>query len=1355
MKFILHCFPRNHITFELAILASLVLLGVKTTSIVSETLQPDLIVSDIWTYDGVLCYQVRNTGEGTAPPPHDGFLEVDGVPFMTNNFEEVLAPGDRANRCIPEWICSGKSQTLFACTDIKNEVSEANENNNCREEIWVCDQTTPKIIKGPLILNKTETSVDIYWETDEAGYPTVEYDQKANQYGMVVTSIQASMINNITLENLHPGEVYQYRVSTQDLSGNLVVSEAHFFSLDPPNDTQPPNSDAPSFSRIPGPFVRFQVDIPANDNDEVDRMMMYLDDNLIGTDYSSDTEGKFGIELVPGSSGLSHLDFFTDHIITTIAQDRYGLITKNSFAWTPPPEPMDGELEIISPNEDTIFYFPEDTTSAGTEIPFSVYAAQFSGELCPPPGVGGDLECRHIAEPVETIQWTINGETWVNHPYATFREYVWNADSVPMGDYPLIIQAFAADGSYLTEHRTIHLLRGTPDLVVSRTVFPEGHAFRVNLVLQNQGTVPVEISTVDDSVLGFQVLDPEDPDYLFQAAYDPLSRLTDIHIDLRTPSSWLILWPDQSKVISYLVVPILSPEYPFEEFSIGSINVQVRMSISGSIESRSYASLLNQTTDGIRLSSAVETMRSESDYLIVTNPQMIGYFDYGSGLADQLLDRLGELSIAKGGMLGYLEGAPTMHEIEETIETWGLTMLGSDGTPAGYLQDGYLLLVGETNIIPAGAIKFSDHWWWDDMTVGLTDAFYADTSSNLVDPELMVGRIIGNGLADLLIPIETTLNLEKGTTDYSYEGDNALLMEGFPQNRSGTSGESNFEAVTTIVEEKLISKSIPFVTITNPEYDTRELAVLALLFNFPGRDILHMAGHGSPFNLDDLGVSDLSGLADAFVGKNPFVFASSCYTGRFTEGDSLAEQFLQIGAAAFYGSSEISYNSTNRAGSAAVFHRIIPGRSYGSIIKEVKMGFGSDYLWGFLEDYWTAEYNLYGDPELGKNSLIFDSSKSSSVKSTITNSTNLSFQIPMFTVFEQSDQLDWIEIPGGFWLQDIGQPLVPYYVIEEEIAEGYQVQDVRLISRSGMTSISNLDLPIFEDMIDTSIPSEIKAPGNPDFWPGYDFNWRVNQNDDETSTLLLQVYPFWYYKEAGEGVFYRDYSFDIITSATQTESLNLSVDKPLINIGDEIKIHHVLNNDGTVPQNLFLVTEIQKVGHVHSVDGLPIRFLNNVLGIVDIEQSYLTSNLSDGDYLVRTSLIKEDGTLVDSASVPFTIGVIAAETDNFTVSQSNFQPGDSLIFEFDLTNVGSEVIIGEVVLQVIGSKPLPEVILTQEIDNLDPQKMTHIIFDWLTPVNPEDAYKVISYLNYGPQTTEPMEIYIQLEKNIYLPMISK
>lgn len=1355
MKIILRSHSSLILKFLLAILASILLSGLITVSSLSETFYPDLIISDIWTIEDNLCFQVKNIGLGDAMPEHVSQLWVNDFEFLSGSIETVLSPGERFNICQQKWSCPGDYALLFAQADIKLNVSESDENNNSYQEEWVCDKTAPVILEGPFVEKTGDTSVKVTWKTDEPGDSDLIYDFLANTYRFAVVNIDQTTDHMLELFNLTPATSYQYQVSTRDSSGNVGKSKVLYFYVDPLIDTKPPINGSPNLTRIQSPFVRFHATLPASDDQEVEHVELFLDDTLIGSDYSSDGSGNFGVELVPGSIGLSHLDFFADHIITTIAQDRYGLITKNSYAWSPTPEPMDGELEIVSPGEDTIFYFSEDTTPAGTEISFSVYAAQFSGELCPPPGVGGDLECRHISEPVETIRWTINGETWENHPYATFREYNWNADHVPMGDYPLIVQAIATDGSYLTEHRTIHLRRGTPDLVVSRSVFPEGHAFRVNLNLQNQGTVPVEISTVDDSVLGFQVLDPEDPDYLFQAAYDPLSRLTDIHIDLRTPSSWLILWPDQSKVISYLVVPILSPEYPFEEFSIGSINVQVRMSFSGSIESRSYASLLNQTTDGIRLSSAVETMRSESDYLIVTNPQMIGYFDYGSGLADQLLDRLGELSIAKGGMLGYLEGAPTMHEIEETIETWGQEMQGSGGTPAGYIQDGYLLLVGETNIIPAGAIRFSDHWWWDDLTVGLTDAFYADTLSNLIDPELMVGRIVGNGLADLIIPIETILNMEKGTPGYGYDGTDALLLEGFPRTRNNDATESDFASVTAIIEDKFTVKSIPFVTISTPDYLTRDAAITDFLNYFPGRDILHLAGHGSSSSLDDLWTGDLSGLRNAFGGTNPFVFGVSCLTGRYTESVSLAERFIQAGAAAYFGSTEVSYNNSNRAGSAAIMDRVIPGRSFGSIIKEVKKGFGSDYIWGFIEDYWTAEYNLYGDPEIGENHILFDSSYSSDIESILSSSTNLSYQIPMFDVSYLPNQRDWVEIPGGYWLQDIGQPLVPYVVFEEQIAEGYQVQDVRLVSRSNMTLIGDLDLPIFEDMIDRPSPNETKAPGNPDFWPGYDYNWHILQNSDGSSSLQIQVYPFWYYKEAGEGVFYQDYSFDIITSSTQTRILNLTIDNSTYNFGDEINISTIISNQGIEPQDILLATNIRIMGHEYSVDGLPILLLNDVQGIADIDQTYLTNSLAKGDYLLDVMIYDKNGIMLDSASVPFKMGLYVAKTSNFTISESSIQPGDLISFGLDLVNVGSEVIDGEVILQVFGSERSPVFELTNEITNLVSQENKHVELNWLTPLDLKGNYKVITYFIYGPQTTEPMEIYIQTEKKIYLPIISK
>ena len=75
--------------------------------------------------------------------------------------------------------------------------------------------------------------------------------------------------------------------------------------------------------------------------------------------------------------------------------------------------------------------------------------------------------------------------------------------------------------------------------------------------------------------------------------------------------------------------------------------------------------------------------------------------------------------------------------------------------------------------------------WADPITIDPTDLHYADTSGNLIDPELVVGRIIGDTPARLLIPIETAIGLAQGSPGYSFNWEDALVVGGWPETREG------------------------------------------------------------------------------------------------------------------------------------------------------------------------------------------------------------------------------------------------------------------------------------------------------------------------------------------------------------------------------------------------------------------------------------------------------------------------------------------------------------------------------------------------------------------------------------------
>ncbi|MCP4603342.1 MAG: hypothetical protein GY847_22970, partial [Proteobacteria bacterium] len=110
---------------------------------------------------------------------------------------------------------------------------------------------------------------------------------------------------------------------------------------------------------------------------------------------------------------------------------------------------------------------------------------------------------------------------------------------------------------------------------------------------------------------------------------------------------------------------------------------------------------------------------------------------------------------------------------------------GSSGTCENFVTDGYLLLVGEIEIIPS----FSPSWDLtasDHGSVDYSDRSYGSTSGNTNYPELSVGRIIGDSAARLQVPLQASIDIING--DKEFDNSDAFLVSGRDR---GTSGEAD------------------------------------------------------------------------------------------------------------------------------------------------------------------------------------------------------------------------------------------------------------------------------------------------------------------------------------------------------------------------------------------------------------------------------------------------------------------------------------------------------------------------------------------------------------------------------------
>lgn len=98
--------------------------------------------------------------------------------------------------------------------------------------------STPPVISNPGSSSVASTSALIAWSTDEASSTIVEFGTTL-AYGISASNTAPVQSHSITLVNLTPSTLYNYRVSSSDLSGNLSTSGNLTFQTSVADNTSP------------------------------------------------------------------------------------------------------------------------------------------------------------------------------------------------------------------------------------------------------------------------------------------------------------------------------------------------------------------------------------------------------------------------------------------------------------------------------------------------------------------------------------------------------------------------------------------------------------------------------------------------------------------------------------------------------------------------------------------------------------------------------------------------------------------------------------------------------------------------------------------------------------------------------------------------------------------------------------------------------------------------------------------------------------------------------------------------------------------------------------------------------------
>lgn len=782
---------------------------------------PDLVITEI-EYDqqaGSVSCTIENAGEENAPPSFVTSLSLsDPFVYEESEVEATLEAGETYTLDFESSVQPvGQTVTIQVCADTLNEVQESNEQNNCLEKVYerTADVTPPQIISGPTVSQITQTSVLICWETDEVSDSSVKYDYLSGKYGSVIEDPSSVKEHCLSLTNLEPASTYHFIVESKDSTGNQVKSrDLNFETLSSPDDEKPSLSFL-----IPDKLSgRVSLSVDTQDNIDVDRVVFLIDGKPIHTDYSypfkwecttgvlDDGSHDFGIQSFDGAGNMAE-------------EVREGDV-QNFFAVDLSPV----HVRITGPE----IIPPESRAEVYGEVPIGVEVTSDleSGITNIRVEVDGEVIC----EKVFTKGYYID-HTWVLTGYPqppVYETCIWDAGIE--WDSTHVIEVSAQDQHGNWGHASISAIitrpsrpaTPVPSVQITRNVERVLNHFVVELEVHNEDGSTIRnlrITEIDHERLLFA---GGETTYArsYTGEYNTAAHTTDI--TMIKPGE---LGPGSSWTFYYYLIPLVTV-LPTTPCILASGGVRLEFEFEHEGDWRSHELILRPMDiledKIISAGMIMEALRS-SNYLIVTNPAKL--FDhYPRGDVDDLLTALGMLAKLRGSVVAPIGGDWSAGTIRNAIrEDWGPKLTD------GWLSNGYLLLVGETEIVPSWSIPCPG--FFTDNTgdiIEISDYLYSDISGD-EQPELKVGRIIGSNAEELLMPIQASIDVCEGSR--YYDGSNVLFVTGYED--TWEAAIKNTEGGRVTVSEKGVIAPVPVV---HTEYYTTQHTMLAEALRIKGSD---------------------------------------------------------------------------------------------------------------------------------------------------------------------------------------------------------------------------------------------------------------------------------------------------------------------------------------------------------------------------------------------------------------------------------------------------------------------------------------------------------------------------------------
>ena len=273
--------------------------------------------------------------------------------------------------------------------------------------------------------------------------------------------------------------------------------------------------------------------------------------------------------------------------------------------------------------------------------------------------------------------------------------------------------------------------------------------------------------------------------------------------------------------------------------------------------------------------------------------------------------------------------------------------------------------------------------------------------------------------------------------------------------------------------------------------------------------------------------------------------------------------------------------------------------------------------------------------------------------------------------------------------------------------------------------------------------------------PDVPYTWTTWNNPDGTSTLLLDVYPFFYHPLRSDVEFHRYFTFTIQTSISTVALEHVVTGQAAYPQGEEVQAELWLDNSGPA-QDVIVSATVRRGLSGELVEGLPLHNLQGVLGAATAALTWDSSGAAPGPYYLDVELRDLDGNLLDQAAAEFQMGITAGKITTFSATPGLFEPGDPIDIAMTFHNTGTVPITGTAIIQVqTGDGMTVTHTFAHDVINLGPGAEIHFDDVWDTTGVIARDYHILGYVAFDAQTSNIASASVGPWARIYLPLIHR